>query len=85
MYVQYVLFGIRGLPGTSFQTESAISPYLVVADIHRNVLTEQDAASGQSHSVGATCYPLIAGTYYRLDSSQVSDPGYYGTRSLTFP
>jgi hypothetical protein len=55
-----------------FQTELAIGTHIVVtdtqamvsntqtivADIHRNVLTIQEGASGQNHLVGATCYLL---------------------------
>jgi hypothetical protein len=49
----------------SFQTELAIDTNMavsntqaMVADIHQNMLTEREGASGKNRSVGKTCYPL---------------------------
>lgn len=36
-----------------------MSPYLAVVDVHKDVLTGQEGVSGQTDSVGVTCYPLI--------------------------
>jgi hypothetical protein len=48
----------------SFQTELAIDTNMtvtdtntMVADIHRNLLTERDGASGRNREVGTICYP----------------------------
>jgi hypothetical protein len=47
-----------------FQTELAIDTNItvtdtntMVADLHRNLLTEREGASGQNRSVGTICYP----------------------------
>ena len=66
-----------------FQTESAISPYLMVADIDQNVLEEQKYASDKNRSVGATC-DQRQNAYHRLDSNQVSGIEHCRVSSLTF-
>ena len=64
MCVHLVLLGICELSTTPFQTELAINTHMVVAgthtmvaDMYRNSLTGQGGTSGQTSSVGVTCYP----------------------------
>ena len=58
---------------------------MIVADIHQNVLTMQEGASGKDHSVGVLVIHQRQETHHILDSSQVSDAECSTVRSLMSP
>lgn len=85
-----LLLRVRQLRG-HFQTELAIDTHLVVADtrlmvadMHRNMLTGQEGVSIKNHTVGAT---YCSTSTERLSLPRL-EPGeryhYYGGQSLTF-
>jgi hypothetical protein len=81
--IGFVVHSFANLTAT-FQTELAIDTNMMVADIYRNILTEQEGSSRQKHSVGTTFYRKQRNAYHPLDSSKVSDTKYYGVHSLIF-
>ena len=57
------IFNVRSVdsswhsPMASLQTELAISTHMLVADMHRNALKDQDDTAGRRQSVSAAFYP----------------------------
>ena len=56
----------------------------MVADIHRNILTGQNDASGPSHSVCDLLSTISITLIDCVDSGEVSDDECHGVRALTF-
>ena len=61
MYVRSIPFGI---PTYLFQTELAINTHTMVADIHRNVLKNQEGSCSQHHPVSCLRFPQCPSTHH---------------------
>jgi hypothetical protein len=61
-----------------------INTHVMVADIHRNLLMEQEGVSNLRYTVCATYYLARKSADHPVDSRQVSDDEYNGAHGLMF-